>query len=222
MARGGYSRKRHSNSFRRSGPKRAPYPRVLIVCEGSKTEPTYLRDLANDVGLNPANVVIDGSGGSAPESVVQRAINCFSEDSDFDAVYCVIDRDEHSGYQGAVDRIRSKKLRRKSRHDASFYAITSVPCFEYWLILHFQYSDAPIERAGATSCGDMAVRELRKHMPSYSKSSKDIYQVTVENLDTAINNAIRALDESELRGNENPCTRIHELVDALRSLDRPG
>ena len=42
----------------RKQPKQAPYERVLIVCEGKKTEPNYFLGLRKALGLHPQNVVI--------------------------------------------------------------------------------------------------------------------------------------------------------------------
>jgi len=40
---------------------RSSYERVLIICEGSKTEPNYFSDLVDCLELNSANVEVDGS-----------------------------------------------------------------------------------------------------------------------------------------------------------------
>jgi hypothetical protein len=53
-----HKRKAHKAELhRRRMAKRAPYDRVLIVCEGAKTEPNYFGWLRNKLGLNRANVV---------------------------------------------------------------------------------------------------------------------------------------------------------------------
>jgi len=44
----------------RSRARRAPYPKVLIVCEGEKTEPYYFKSLKDQYSLNSANVEICG------------------------------------------------------------------------------------------------------------------------------------------------------------------
>ncbi|MGU9957110.1 MAG: hypothetical protein ACNYPI_05595 [Arenicellales bacterium WSBS_2016_MAG_OTU3] len=49
--------------------KRSPYEKVLIVCEGAKTEPNYFKGCIQFYKLNTANVEIDGAGGSSPKSV---------------------------------------------------------------------------------------------------------------------------------------------------------
>lgn len=212
------SRKRNYESLRRRGPNRAPYDRVLIVCEGSKTEPQYLERLRTDLRINRQNMLVMGDGGSAPESVVQTAIDEFNADKDFDQVFCVFDKDEHAGYGGAIDRIASKVLRRRVGRNASFSAITSVPCFEYWLLLHFVDSDAPFNRAGPDSAADKVLRELVKHDAAYRKSDGTIYERTKDNLEVAIQRSRRIIERSITTGNDNPSTRVHELVLVLQSL----
>jgi hypothetical protein len=55
--------------------RRSPYDKVLIICEGEKTEPNYFNELIASYGLNTVNVDIDGSCGSSPKSVLERAID---------------------------------------------------------------------------------------------------------------------------------------------------
>ncbi len=40
---------RRGKQLQRKVPKRKPYDRVLIVCEGEKTEPIYFEDLCDVV-----------------------------------------------------------------------------------------------------------------------------------------------------------------------------
>lgn len=53
---------------------RASYPRILIVTEGSKTEPLYLEEIRSACQLHSANVEVQpGQLGTAPVQVVQYA-----------------------------------------------------------------------------------------------------------------------------------------------------
>ncbi len=55
----------------RKKASRKPYERILIVCEGEKTEPLYFAALRRALGLHPANVVIaDKKRGLDPASLV--------------------------------------------------------------------------------------------------------------------------------------------------------
>lgn len=130
-------RKREAASLRRTQAKRSPYDMVLIVCEGGKTEPNYFHELKDAFRLNTANIEIVGEEcGSSPRDVVEYAIKKYWENKDYDRVFCVFDKDRHTTYQAALDRIRQTKL--SSSH--SIHAVTSVPCFEIWFLLHFRYS----------------------------------------------------------------------------------
>jgi hypothetical protein len=62
-----------ADAHRRKKATQALYERVLIVCEGEKTEPYYLKGLRKSLGLNPANVVIaDKKSGLDPKGSAKR------------------------------------------------------------------------------------------------------------------------------------------------------
>lgn len=202
---------------RRRMAKRAPYDRVLIVCEGEKTEPHYLSWLRNELGLNRANVVIsDKKRGLDPKSLVEYAIEEYKKEPDFDHVFCVFDKDKHSTYQGALDKIRSVRLRGRPK----IHAINSVPCFEFWLLLHFIYTTrqycAP---PGASNC-DLVIVELQEHIPGYEKGSAWYLAYIADKTDDAIRNAKQLEAFHHTSGTDNPSTKVHILVEYLMALKR--
>lgn len=72
---------RQARSFRRQAPARAQYEVALIVCEGEKTEPEYLKALRKACDLNPANVRIVAADGNDPMSIVREAIETYHSTS---------------------------------------------------------------------------------------------------------------------------------------------
>ncbi len=94
------------NALARKQSRRFSYERVLIVCEGSKTEPYYFQELIDCLELNTANVVVDGSCDSSPAQVVVFAIKKYRGENKtgngFDKVFCVIDRDTHDTYDDVL------------------------------------------------------------------------------------------------------------------------
>ncbi len=199
----------------RKRASRAPYERVLIVCEGRKTEPYYFLGLRTALRLNRANVVIaDKKKGLDPTALVRYAIDEASKDPEFDHVYCVFDKDKHPGYNSAIDRIHSiSGLRGYSMH-----AIASIPCFEIWLLLHFLYTTrayiAPLQDSNA----DLVIRDLKAHLPDYEKGSKDTFAVLADRTETAIGNAKSLEKFHETSGTDNPSTKVHILVEYLQKL----
>lgn len=57
-----YKRKaKNEKDLARKRAKRSSYEKILIVCEGQKTEPNYFNELKDFYQLNTANVVVDGN-----------------------------------------------------------------------------------------------------------------------------------------------------------------
>ena len=71
---------RGSGFSARQGPKREPYEKVLIVCEGTKTEPNYFNGLKNHLRPTSANVVIAGKG-ATPLKIISEAEKRYKKES---------------------------------------------------------------------------------------------------------------------------------------------
>lgn len=202
----------------RRGPRREPYDRVLIVCEGSKTEPNYLRELIAHHQLSSANVEIFGDGGSAPQSVVEHAIRLFEADPDYDSVFCVFDRDGHALFDQAVQRVLAKELFRRDGKrkigTARFETIASIPCFEYWVLLHFEYTTAPMPRFAQVLPRLRAIPALR----NYDKGARGLFGLTSDRIPTALDHADRANRDAHAAGTDNPTTQMPVLIRYLQEL----
>ena len=209
---------RNAASLRREEAKKAPYDRVLIVCEGEKTEPNYLEEIRDAYRLNTANIDICGEEcGSDPLSVVNHAIEKYMKDKGYDRVYCVIDRDKHTNFNAAMDKLRSTTLGK----DVKFKAAVSIPCFEFWLLLHFGYTTHQFCAPGNASNCDLVLRELRKkgRIPGYDKGAQNIYALTKAKLSDAIGYAKQLQKHNQDTDTNNPSTNIHELIEYLIALN---
>ena len=205
-----------AKQLQRRQSRRAAYEKLLIVCEGEKTEPHYFNGIRNYYDLNTANVEISGDCNSDPMSLVDYAKQRYREERDsgdpFDRIFCVFDKDAHTTYVRALDALHS------ANPDNTFFAINSVPCFEYWLLLHFQYSTKSYTDLSANSAGNQVINDLKNFMPDYEKGGTEIFAELFLQLDFAKNNAARALGESEKNGTDNPSTHIHTLVEFMQNL----
>lgn len=211
-------KERRAESLRRKSSSKASYDRVLIVCEGAKTEPNYLKEIRTFYRLNTANIDICGNEcGSDPLSVVNYAIKRFRSDSDYDRVYCVLDRDKHSTFDAAIDKLRQTKLGKK----VIFEAIISVPCFELWLLLHFKYTTRQFSAPCGESNCELVVAELKKiaKMPGYVKGANNIFALTKDRLPDAIRHAKQLQKHNESAGTDNPSTKMHDLIEYLLELN---
>lgn len=213
------AKERRARDLKRRAAQRASYDMVLIVCEGEKTEPQYFRELRQAHRLKTANVEIMPSDyGSDPESVVKFAIEKFKERREADRVYCVFDRDQHANFDQAVQRVADTKLSKRSGGRIQFSAITSTPCFELWLLLHFEYTSRPYSATGQDSPCDNIIADLAGYLPAYRKGAPGVYRTMEPNVDLAIVHARNLRSENKKTGSINPATDLDILVSYLRVL----
>lgn len=202
--------------------RRASYARILIVTEGSKTEPLYLEEIRAAHQLHSANVEVQpGQMGTAPIQVVRYAQLLFDEGDlykgirpkSFDQVYAVFDRDEHDSYFNALSLAQSLdgKLRNDDRRPVSFKAIASVPSFELWLLLHYEDIQAPIHR-------DEVMNRLKQHIPGYDKGAGGAFATTRDRLEMATLRAQALAVKFNAYTDPEPFTALLELVTLLTTL----
>lgn len=212
---------RASDALQRQRFERARNTRYLIVCEGTKTEPHYFRELLDDLLIRPQTVRIAPNDGVSPDRVVAHALHLYEEDAAsgdaFDTVYCVFDRDKHTTFDAAVQRT-------KDLGDAGkpLIAITSTPCFEFWLLLHFGYTDQPFHAAGRKSVGDQVVAALKTKpgFGKYGKGQKGIYGVLKTKLGDALTHAAQLRGHGAATASINPATDIDRLVLVIQALSK--
>lgn len=201
-------------SLKRRRAKRSQYDMVLIVCEGAKTEPNYLRALINDLQLNTANIkVVKNTAGSSPRTIVDFALKEYKQVKGYDRVYCVFDKDQHTNYDEALDVIKNAGMAKGH----SILAITSVPCFEFWILLHFIYTTKPFAAGHGSICATV-ISDLKTHMPGYEKGDVDSYNATKDRLEAAITNAKKVAKHCGDAATDMPSTKMHELVEYLQNL----
>lgn len=145
----------------RRKPLCSPKLKLVVVCEGEKTEPKYLDDFTKDYNNHLVEVKIIPKGG-APVTLVKKAIEFKKElertarrtKNSFDQrfqVWGLFDVDEHPNIPQAKDLARGNDIALG----------ISNPCFELWGLLHIRNHDAPIHRHDLQ-------RLLGQEMPGYS------------------------------------------------------
>ena len=193
---------RHTTLIERLEAVRQQKETFLILCEGEKTEPNYIR------GFRLASATINVLGlGYNTVSLVTEAIRIRdvekSRGINYDQVWCVFDKDDFSAeiFNNAVELAKANNIELAYSNEA----------FELWYLLHFIYFDSQIGRADY-------IKALSKHLSNkYQKNSTDMYEELLDKQDFALANAdklFKSYDQSN-PANENPCTTVYELVAEL-------
>ena len=190
----------------RSAGKRDERRIIRVLTEGAVTEPGYLAQWAR---RNHQIRIETKDSGMVPLSLVQRAreyqkVNARLQNRgqgvDFDEIWCVFDVDQHPNLAQAINEARQ----------SSISVALSNPCFELWLILHYEDQTAHIDRRDAQS----RVRDLG------AIKGKRLEPTNIEALFSGYEAArLRAqqLRERHLANGsdptENPSSTVWELVD---------
>ncbi|AGX86642.1 RloB family protein [Candidatus Symbiobacter mobilis] len=222
MARDHSPKERQRKQLERKLARRASYDRILIVSEGSKTEPSYFGEIRHAYRLHTANVAVHPSElGTAPIQVVRYAKELFEfgdkhkniQQRAFEQVYAVFDRDDHGSYFDALQVAESLdgKLKNDNKQFVRFQAIASVPSFELWLLLHYEDIQHPLHR-------NEVMRRLKIHIPGYEKGATRAFSMTRERLSVATQRAKALAAQFNARTEPEPFTAIVELVELLTHL----
>ena len=181
---------------------------ILIVCEGEKTECNYFRRLRKELRLASVDIEVKHRGSAAFRAVEyarelkgNRANSLFS---DYDKTWCVVD----------VECPPQKSLDKAVIHAKNYQIdlIMSNPCFEYWLLLHF-------EKTSSHMTAKKTLQRLKKHLPGYSKSDDDWFRVVHQETEEAIKRAKAILKENGWEMDNlkecNASTHVHKIVGDL-------
>lgn len=189
----------------RSQRNRQLQPLHLFICEDSKSSKYYMQGLGKVKGIN---IKTENAYGTSPQNVFETALDkkkLFS-DSEFVNIYCLFDKDDCSD-------VEFKRVIQECRKEGFIEAV-SVPCYEYWLLLHIQKTSKSF--LNTKECCEY-FRNLynKKFKTTYElpqlKAKSDIFNDLKEGLDFAIKNA----EELDLDENSNPYTNMHKVISEL-------
>jgi hypothetical protein len=195
-------------------------PRILIVCEGKKTEPLYFDALRRnmDYPMERFGIVGGNISGTDPKCVVEYAKkrrNEINREVGRDAnlmvanenVFCIFDRDEHERLTDALQQAR----------DNNFTIGYSNPSFELWYLLHYSDQTAHIER-------DDVIRKLKNHVKDYDKTEEGIFELIKDNEPDAVGRAESLRRMHNKNGTDeikaNPRTTVDEVIAKIRNLKK--
>jgi hypothetical protein len=200
----GFGRARSKKDLRRIRGQRTPKKIIVIVCEGKETEPNYFDSMRETYRLSTLNIKIIPESGS-PIKLVDEAINEKGNlDYPHDEAWCVFDTEQNiNNILNVIDKARRRGLG----------LAISNPSFEYWFLLHFEYTDRPFRDA------DDVIDQLKNHIPNYDKSA-EVYSILEDRTGIAMENA------SNLRENAaepwdnypNPSTWVDSLVNSIMNM----
>jgi len=206
----------------RSKTTRSPYPVVIIVCEGEKTEPVYFNHFKKMNRNKPLHIeIVKDASGKSYTALIKKAAEAkkdYVDKTDVTEwdVWCVsdVDVDYNTPDSQSARNIQLKKYANDAKSN-NFKIALSNPCFELWFLLHFECSTGNIRDYPAVK------KILSKYLPDYQKNN-DVYGQLSDKMETAMLNAKKLKDYHKEHGKTdymdvsvNPYTNVWELVESL-------
>ena len=186
---------------------RSAKKRVLIVCEGNKTEPNYFKSFC----ITSAEVKVIGKGFNTKTLVKyakKQQAKASSEKLPYAQVWCVFDRDsfkkEH--VNTAIQMAES----------SGFKVAFSNEAFELWYVLHYEYLNSGISRKRYEE-------KITKYIGAkYKKNDPRMYDILLSRQNKAISRAKKLLKIHSTKNpaDMNPSTTVHLLVEELNKLKK--
>ncbi len=199
--------------------KNKPTPIIIAIVGEGITEWHYFNDLQQTekyaFQLKP-----ELPKHSDVEAIVKKALEL--RETGYDKIFCLFDMDRMLSDQtenAKYEKYRQKLHNKKSKNKGSIIFYNTMPCIEYWFLLHFiQYSARTYQNYESLK------PVLLKYLKGYDKSEDyfkrfKIYQTLVKigNLNLAIENATKLLIEMKDSDNKLfPYTEIHILLNELK------
>lgn len=185
----------------------------LIVVEGENTERLYLDAVRDRLKRKPAMVVVYHGTHTDPEGIVREAIKLKETQKGkagkgttepYDQVWVVFDREKKNEPRRTQF---PKALQLAGANDIR--VAHSIPSFEFWLLLHFEYTTA--------SCHDCAavMKKLNRFIKNYSKSALPLEDL-LSRIRTAMKHAAQCHNHwATAPGDGYPSTHVDKLIREL-------
>lgn len=184
----------------------------LIVCEGTKTEPNYFKELENELPKGVMKIDIEGSGMNTL-SLVDYTIKLKAKAiRNYDRVWVVFDKDDFpdENFNSAIYKALGNDIQCAWTNEA----------FELWFLLHFQYVSVAMKREDYKKSIEVQIQNISGDGSYiYLKNSIGTFSLLNKygNQSQAIKWAKRLLSShSDGRyATHNPCTLVHILIEEL-------
>lgn len=181
---------------------------IFIFCEGDRTEPNYFsmfHPKQTSVMINPGKPRNAGGEAKGLRALAEGFLRSGSYRQGRDRIWIVLDKDRNP-------REDLTALREWCSSNGVGLAFSN-PCFEYWLLIHYEYVESGENKEHLRSM-------LSRRLGGYEKSA-DYASALRERVPTAIRNARTLRGGLDPKGycDHNPFTSVDVLASELRGLE---
>lgn len=193
----------------------------LIVTEGERTEPLYFKGIQKLIKEKVGGIVdvvetplIDIHGEGCATGKLIEITERIVKDAKiiYQNIWVVFDKDDFEDFDQAIKDGTSK----------GYKIAWSNQSFEYWLYLHFNYSDSALHRGVWNEKLDSIFKQYQLGDGTYKKNYENIYNLvnSFDGVNTAIKNAKRRMvsyrNDFDKPSEFDLGTMVYKLVQELK------
>lgn len=216
--------KRQKQKEKKRSQRKKTSCRILVVCEGTKTEPLYFKAFKT-INNESFTYEVNAEGkGFNTVSLVKEAIRlkelAEKAGKPYDSVWAVFDKDSFS------ERVFNDAIKLAERNDIN--AAWSNEAFELWYLYHFHNRVTAMSRDEYKKAISDAVNKSsgykNKRKYEYKKNDKENYLIMTKY--GSQEDALRWAEagHNQYKGSQyakyNPCTTVYKLVLQLLNRDK--
>ena len=202
---------------------------ILVVTEGTVTEKEYFETIREKLAASTVELVTYGEGKGDPKRLIDRAAKLCHERKRkartgklsvtqvayFDQTWIVFDADILSNAQlkDAFTYAQKKEI----------CVAWSNPCFEFWLLLHLEFTSASLHNCGQAI--DRLSNNLQQPYTKDEQGSRKLIPSFIINVATAVTYAERIRKHHEEANSAfppNPFTEIDKLIRLINEAASPA
>lgn len=189
--------------------------RLLIFCEGAKnkSEDAYLSSFISSCNL-PINIVdirVVPTTKNTGKELVKIAREYKRKEYKNDSLWVVYDKDGYTKHPQTFDIARSNGIN----------IVFSSISFEYWILLHFEYTARPFNKS------EEIIHYLKHNFEfEYEKGMRKLFEQIQDKMDKACEFAKRIRNEQKICTREtaniyelNPYTDMDILIEEIKNIE---
>ena len=216
-----FKKRREARKKRKHDYKKPKANSFLIVTEGKCTEPLYFKGMQRIikekigglVDIIEAPIIDICGGGCSTGKLIEITEKTVKEAKIiYQNIWVVFDKDDFKDFDQAI----------QEGLDKGYKIAWSNQSFEYWLYLHFNYSDSALHREEWNKKLNEIFKEYDLAGGKYRKNYEDIYNTVnvYDGVNIAIKNAKRRMAKFEegvcKPSAYDPGTMVYKLVEELK------
>lgn len=195
--------------------------KILFVAEGTVTEPTYIDLFREHFKIPERLIVFKNVPNVDPKGLVEQVLQARQEminnksynPGSGDRSFVLCDVKEHiESTNELITKSHFNNAIQSIKKFDDVYLITSNPCFEYWLLLHFGFfqsamtAEEACEKLKRQSCFE----SFNKHI------SRQMFLELEKTLLIAISNGNKTAELDKNKHNSNPHSYMSEFMSRLK------